>query len=77
MISTKAATIKRFEYSLLRSELKKQTSTAENNTKNQTRFVDMKMEKWRLEKDSSSLVYKNCNFNKFNIGDEEFGQLSE
>ena len=23
------------------------------------------------------LVYKNCNFNKFNIGDEEFDQFSE
>ena len=34
-------------------------------------------EKQWLEKESSSLVYINCNFNKFNIGDEEFDQLSE
>ena len=38
--------------------------------------MDM-IEKWWLEKESSSLVYKGCNFNKLNIGDEEFEQISE
>ena len=30
-----------------------------------------------IRKRELSLVYINCNFNKFNIGNEEFDQLSE
>ena len=80
----KAATIKRFEYSAVHSELKKQTDTA----KKQTQIT--KEQNQRLEKvfafnitalnknlENSDLAYNSFNFNKCSISDEDFKELSD
>ena len=73
----KAASIKRYKYSPLGSELKKQTDIAKKQYQVldkvhgcDTRAVNKKHESFK------NLVYSNFNFNKFNISDEEFNELS-
>ena len=55
----KAAAINRFEYFSLRKELKKQTSVAENSTKNLTIHLRIKTPKPSLKKyNRSNLIYR-------------------
>ena len=73
----KAATIKKFEYSLLDSELRKQTSIAKKQYEELHKVYGLNKRVLNKKRENLYLLYNNFNFNKFSISDEEFNDLSD
>ena len=76
MLSEKAAIIKKFDYLPLDSVLQNKTSIAEKQYQELDNVHGLNKTVLDTKRENLDPVYNNFNFNKFNISDGEFNDLS-